>query len=436
MRLGNLYFGLYRGVGFAYLTGYTFSMFSLFRRTTSATKTVALIDISSGSVACSIVRLNREGPPEILIAERAAVAANPSRGATGLMQTMQKSFLECAERLHASMAGVLASIPDEVLRQTLHPSHAAVFLRAPWSEVYLRNVRFARKEPFPVTPATRERMLVEYVRREKPDEKEDEIVERSAVGVRLNGYAVADIPPGTEVENVELTVVSPTAPKIFLGAVRDVLRARFGSVPVTFHSAGIASSFALASIMPEEPDYLLCETAGDMTEILLVLEHIPSGRATMPVGDNLFSRTLESHAGMSPAETSSILRIAAEETSSARHKLGKTLGAAQKQFAEEFIKSVRGFGEALSGVRSIRLLAEEPAAHWLRGALADNPSLKALFPQGFSVAPVDRALLNLHLGKSPLAVHNEASGDLSLGLLSLYTDARFDEHRAFNFTLT
>lgn len=405
-------------------------MFSLFGEKDRKKKTVLIADVGSGSLGCAVVELNREGPPAILLSERSAVPASQTRDAASLMQAMQKAFREASNRLQGSMARALASVSEKD-RSLLHPTHAAVFLRAPWCDVYLRNIRFAREKPFRATPAVLERMLSDYVRRERPDEKEEEVVERSAVGIRLNGYPVADLPRSAMVVSAELTALSVTAPRIFLKQVREDVSAICGKIPVSIHSAGIAASFAAGSLFPKEPDYLLCEIGSESTELLLVQEHIPAARATFGMGTNLLNRTLESHAGLKGGEGSSALRLAKEKRSPVRAKLASTLSATQKEYAAAFGKAVRELAAAGGSALQVYVLCEEPAGHWMEQAVVVASAGGPAFQAGAAVRLLNADLLQSYVSRgAPLG-----APDVPLSLFALYADARFDESRAFNFKL-
>ncbi len=405
-------------------------MFSLFGAKDRKTKTVFIADVGSGSIGCAVAELNREGPPKILLSERSAVPVLQSLDAASLMRGMQKAFGEVSNRLQGSMARALASVPEKD-RPRLHPTHAAVFLRAPWCDVLLRNIRFARERPFRATPAVLERMLSDYVRRERPDEKEEEVVERSAVGIRLNGYAVPDMPRSAMVGSIELTALSVTAPRVFLKQVREGIAATCGRVQVSIHSAGIAASFAMGSLLPQESDYILCEVGGESTELLLVLEHIPVARATFSTGANLFTRTLEAHAGMKGGEGASALRLAKEKRSPMRAKLGSTLSVVQKEYAKAFGGAVRELVAAAGSAHAVYLLCEEPAGHFVEQAVEQAASSGPAFPAGASVRLIGPDILGSFIARGT----SLGAPDLPLSLCTLFAAARFDESRAFNFKL-
>ena len=400
-------------------------MFSWFGRDDRKTKTVLIADIGSSSVALSLAELNREGPPTLHVSERVDTAIDSSRGAEALLAAIQKALREAGNYYHSALARRLAATPEHA-RQRLSPSHAALFLRAPWCDVFLRNIRFSRSTPFRVTPALLERMLSDYVRREHPDEKGETVVERSAVGIRLNGYAVTDLPHAAEVLSAELTALSVTMPTPVLKTLRQEVSSFAGGVHTSAHAASIAASFALGSMVPEEGDYLLCDVGGETTELMLVLEHIPTARATFRLGSAIFERTLKTHAGMQSAEVSSAMRLAANRDSSMRERLGDTLGAAQKEYGTAFAAAFRQLAAASGSASVLYLLCNDASGPWLKDAITQS----APGPQTMDVRLIGPELFG------PYAPHSPAgSPDPALALFAMFADARFDEHRTFNFKL-
>lgn len=396
-------------------------MFPLFGAKDRKTKTVLIADIGSGSVGLALALLNRQGPPQLLLAERVPVAALKTRDARALFEAVQKAFRDAANRYRGDLARLLSATPGKG-RDRFRPSHAAAFLRAPWCDVLLRNIRFARSSPFRVTPALLERMLSDYLRRERPDTKEESVVERSAVGIRLNGYSVAEMPRASEVTSAELTALSVTAPAAFLKSLRAEIDALTGGIPVTAHSAGIAASFAAESLALAS-DYVLCEVGGETTELIYVLERIPAGRATFALGANVFPRTLETHAGLRGAEVPSAMRLAKEKRSPVREKLGGALSAAEREYGKAFAGAYRELTGG--GAPMVYILCEDPMNHWAEMAIAGSGLLPA--PE---VRVVGSEMLGSYVTPAP------GGRDIALSLYAIFADARFDERHSFNFKLS
>lgn len=402
-------------------------MFSLFGgKKEERTKTILVLDIGSGSVGCALVELTRDGAPTVILTSRAESNADFQSVST-LLAGLDKAFSTAAERLRTASIGLQSRMPAEAHRY--RPTHAAVFLRAPWTEVTLQNLRFARPNPFKVNPQMFERMLAEYLRKDSTPEDE-EVIERTALGIRLNGYAVPDVPQDATVLSAELTALAATAPRIFLEQIRKAVSRYFGVLPVTFHVSSIASAHALLALQQEESAFLLVEVGADTTEFLLVLDRTPAGRSTIPLGTARLFRTIMTHAGMGQEEARSAIRIAKEPQSPMRKNLAGTLDAAQKEYLEQVRKAISGLALTTGSAGKAYLLCDEPAGHWLFTAIQGDFA-RTLVPGGMELTLIGPSLFGDRVKTLQPGV-----ADPFIAALSLFADARFDEHRTFNFRLT
>ncbi|MDE2213205.1 MAG: hypothetical protein KGJ34_01580 [Patescibacteria group bacterium] len=397
-------------------------MFSLFgKKEEAATKTIAILDIGSGSVGCALILLDRKGPPSILAHTREE--AHLESGRTG--EKLQSTILASAKKALETIAKSAHKSPKG---KDGYIEHLAIFLPAPWSTLFLRNIRLAREMPVHVTPALIEGMVADYVKRERPDENTEVVIERSAVGIRLNGYGVNDLPNDVSASTVELSIVSATSSKTFIGNLRDIARPILGGhVPLSFHSTPVAATYALSTLFPETPDYILCNSEGELTELLLVLEHTPSAAATSTAACNTILRTVSVHADMARAEANSALALARDARSPMSAKLEKTLASAQRECADGFRAAATELIASFSPPRTIYVIGEGQSAQWYAESLAHAPFLKSLFPLGVAVDNVQYSTLAKNIKQSG------GSSDVFLALEAIYTDARFDERRTFNF---
>jgi len=410
---------------------------SLFgKKKEGSTKTIVIVDIGSGSVGCALAQLDRSGPPALLAQVRVDVALDAARSGEKIADAALKSAKEAMAPIAAKAranAAALALSKDSP--KDVRIDHVAVFLPAPWSSLFLRNIRLARDIPIQIDPELVERMVDDYVKRERPDTDREEVIERSAVGIRLNGYSVADVPKQAVASVIELSIVSATAPKEMLAELRALIQEVFGHhVPITFHATSVAAAYALSVVMPNTPDYIFCNSEGEVTELLLTLEHVPSGVATATVGCNTILRTLSAHADMARVEASSALTLAKNERSPMNQKLSKTLTTAGKECSEGFRTAAAELVKTAAAARTIYIAGNGPSATWYADAVARAPFLKTLFPSGVSVEAVTYSTLSKFVKNTETtSTAGAKTNDAFLALEAIYADARFDERRGLNF---
>lgn len=405
-----------------------FSLFGKKGRREHTAKTIAILDIGSGSVAAAIVTLDRNGPPRMLAEAIANIAID--LGQSGAR--MEGNTLKAVEQA----LGDIGAQARQLHAVTGPIEHIAVFLSAPWANLFLRNMRYARRQEFRANLSLIEKLIGDFIRQERPDHDttNDEIIERSAVGIRLNGYPVHEVPDNVMVSSLELTVVSSTGKRAFLDAVRDLASRSFSpETPLTFHSTTVASSYAMAITLPKVADYMLCNAEGEVTELLRVRDHIPVAAATAPTGCNVIIRTLRAHAGMDRREVVSALKLAQSE-SPQKPYLHSTLSSAKYKCAEMFRTVATELIKETGAPPVLYIAGIHPEAGIFTEAIAHAPYLKTLFPAGVGVENVNYAMLGTHVLRAP-ELTTQGENGLMMALEAIFLDGRFDRRRAFNFRL-
>ena len=164
--------------------------------------------------------------------------------------------------------------------------------------------------------------------------------------------------------------------------------------PVTFHPFANAALHATQTLFEQQNNFLLCIVTGEVAEILLVQNDTCIGRATIPLGANLPTRTLQSHGNVSVAEAHSILALA-------RHDVpphyAQPLAAAAMHFAHAFTDAVQEI-TTHSTVHSVLVVGAEPGATWVAKALSENTSsAENVFTEGAVVRALHRNHILPHI---------------------------------------
>ncbi len=197
--------------------------------------------------------------------------------------------------------------------------------------------------------------------------------------------------------------------------LRRAVQQTFGNIPITIRPLGHVVAETTHRIFEQPGEVLFAAFTGEVLELLLAERGAVRARATVPVGVHTLIRTLQSHAGMSPAEARSVLHLARQHPTGTPATYAAPLGAAQARIVSHITDAgAEILRFSLAG--QVVVLAPEPAGEWLARALAAEPSLVALFANGASV----RALHTHHL-KPHLAAH-APSPDLLLLLEAIYAD--------------
>ncbi len=364
-------------------------MFSLFgRNAEGAPRQIVIVDIGTNSIGMALAALSGTGKAPGIIAE----------ARIGMPFTLSRDTGALAGRTVAAVregAGTIANILRARSRYSRsgRVSHTAVFLPAPWCDLSLTAVRVSYGEPTAVGRADIERLAADHFKNHRAKDGY-EVIERRVAGIRLNGYAVPDMPGSATVEEIEVVVAVAEAPSRLVDPVREALHHFFGRhTALSFHSTSIALSHALSSVAPERHTYALCNSEGELAELLLVADHILLGVATSAAGAATFARTVAAHGALSPAEVPSALKLACREGSPRAEEFAPAIAAASSVCAREFRTAAAPLFAALGTPQTLYFIGGGEGAALFKEAVARAPSMRALFPAGVSLEAAPRAAL-------------------------------------------
>lgn len=280
----------------------------LFSSTKNTTKTILLVDIGSGSVGAGLAKLDSNGKPTLLYTKREDLPISLTRSGEELQNSVLTAVgvvIEDVRKVSALWSEGTTSLPQKI-------EHIAFFLAAPWSITTLRSIHFSRTKPFKMTLSVLERMLAEESKSAAgPESGMNLEIERTAVSLRLNEYKAESL-SNSMVTTVDVTLATTNSFASLRDALFDFARLFEGSA-ISFHSFGLPASYALQVLRPDISDALLLDVGAEVTEILHLKQGALVGRATAPVGSNLFMRTLKTHADMSTAQSNTALTLAKAE---------------------------------------------------------------------------------------------------------------------------
>ncbi|KKU60048.1 MAG: hypothetical protein UX81_C0005G0044 [Parcubacteria group bacterium GW2011_GWA2_47_12] len=242
-------------------------------------KKFLVIDIASGSVGATVVRMARDARPTILFTAREAVAPaeelTPEHFFSATLHSLKALCAQVFRLYRGEMAGV---------------EQAHIFLRAPWIVSKTRSVRAEFPEPSVVTEA----VLASVIREAEKGIAENfhaahreiasdvRVVEKKITEFRVNGYAVASA-LGKEARTLELTLLESFAPEnaiLKFNTLFDSLTA----APREYHAGAAAAHGALSASTEERGDSLTVCVGSEATELCIERNGILQEVVSVPVG--------------------------------------------------------------------------------------------------------------------------------------------------------
>lgn len=387
----------------------------LFSGTKNKTKTILLVDVGSGSVGAGLARLNSKGKPILLYSKREELPVGFTRSGWKL----QSNVLKSAKTVIEDVRKVAALWSEGNAIQPQKIEHVAFFLAAPWSTITLKSVHFSRTKPFKMNASVLERMLTGESKISTDASSAMPLeIEKTAVSLRLNEYRAERL-NDSMVTAVDVTLATTNSYASLHDSLLELTHSFSHNVDVTFHSFGLPASHALQTLKPDISDALLLDIGAEVTEILQIKRGALVGRATAPVGSNVYLRTLKAHANINQAEADSALKLAETEGTRLSDELSKPLMGAGRVWLKGLSSALVPLAENGLPIQ-MYILSDARVSSWIQSTIESTgmPEVyKGVLPK---VVP---------LGEREFSVGVDVKAgatDIFLMAELLFADSRFD----------
>lgn len=369
----------------------------LFENLTSASDSVALIEVSSGSVGGGYLS-NGKGGPALEFSVRVPVEVRASEEPQSAMlralaEVDKKLILEGAPTLHRNTGS--GSIREVI-----------VSVGSPWQESNVHVERVEDPKPFAFT-----RMLLRDVLRKTADAKPGRISSgESVIATILNGYET-NRPFGKEVKLADIIVLSSTIPSDVAGSIEEALRTSYHTGKISFVAFAACTYTVFRDVYPHEKDYLAVAVSDETTDIAFVKQGLLASVISVPSG----IRNLLCGSGKSEPTSSDL-----------KEKDTPGKAAAKAAWIKEILEALKTFSEEHPLPRTLFLLADEHARDYVKSTL-DDVAFRTLWlsEEPLSILPVVPSHFLPYV-----KVGTGASGDTGLMMLALYHGKRIDELHA------
>ncbi|MDO8593467.1 MAG: hypothetical protein Q7R59_01030 [bacterium] len=224
-------------------------------------ESVALIDISAGSVAGAYVRYKEGGNPSILYTRRLPIEMRPHEAHE---RAMVRALSVLGEALVAEGAPILA-------RHTGSGSAGAILVSidAPWQETRVRTEHFERNTPFTFTKG----MVATALEKTSVAPAEKILADESIIGTVLNGYETNE-PYGRKVHRAAVIVLASFIEANVAKNIATTLRGLFHTKNILFIAGTSLRYQAMRTAFPHERDVLILDSTGSLISIELVRKNL------------------------------------------------------------------------------------------------------------------------------------------------------------------
>ncbi len=329
-----------------------------------------LIDIGSGSVGASLVSYSytKDGvqeKPVILYSLRKVFPLTESVSYDQLISVIRKTLREILGTIHDVKLG----LPDKVY----------AVLSAPWYVSQARTILYNKKPAFTVT----EKFVNELVKKEIDFFKESVapqiegdayVIENTIQSLVLNGYSLKE-PIGKKAEEMKISLFVSLSPRQIIDAIHEEVEKIYRLKEIQFSSSGACSFVALRDAFPNEESAMIISVGAEVTDVVLVREHILSNAFTFPKGTHSVYRTIASSLSLdvSEARTRALLCENGHASLEMNRTLSPLLLGARNEWTETFSKTLATFVNDLSIPHTVFVIAPDELACWYKDTLLNEP---------------------------------------------------------------
>lgn len=246
-----------------------------------------ILDIESAAVRGSVVLCDGSAEPDVLFTYNAGIPWKPHTDSGYLVKTTLKAVKETVEasRRYVHIHSGKDAMPKKI--GTIH-----FILSSPWiiSEAKTLSREFSKNE------VVTEALVLKVIREEKSDlnsADKNEIVpiEQKIFDVKLNGYSISDW-KGKITKRLDVSFSRSMASQRMMDKFRDVVEHALHRTNLRFHSSLLMQHIGFGSIMPHVPDFGLIHIHGELTDVVLCMNHISTYFGSYPIGINTLVRKL------------------------------------------------------------------------------------------------------------------------------------------------
>lgn len=365
---------------------------SLFSRSERAS--VALVDISSGSVGAGYARADDSDAVELIYSARIPITRMSGEA---LQDSMLRALSEAGERLHKEGSPLL-------LRATgsARAGKALIAISAPWQETLVHTERIEEPTPFTFGHSLEKSVL----ERAKKIPANRVLSHEAVVATILDGYATRN-PYGKKARRADVVVLTSTVDAALARKIGEALRPYVqGTEPeIASYAPLVFDVFRL--LYPHEKSYLLLDASHETTELVFVERGLLTDVRAAAAGVSAIIAARGKHAPL----TSDVMQPGAGVHVERREDAG-----GKSVWVDGVVGVLKGYSAEHALPRTIFLMAEDGVRDYLKNAL-DSETMRSLWLTNdpLTIVPVTAAQF-----APKVKTGAGARPDVALMLLSLF----------------
>lgn len=302
-----------------------------------------LIHVGNGSIVCALATSSKEKKPKILYVTRAYFPISEKPTAARLVSTANTLLDSTLDTLMKN------GFTGEFWKtRKKRADFAIVVFSSPWFVSKTKRFSFSQETPFVITKS----FIHDIVEKEEALFKKDllkaggtetpeafSIIEKSVLHTKINGYTLED-GIGKKTKNFEaflfMSLVAETIEKEITS--RILKHANISKSHILLHTFPLVTFSAVRDIFQSDPDFLVMDVTGEITELTLVRDNSIIETLSFPFGRNTIIRHIADKLNLSPEIASSTLNmyLAKKTDETVSKKMDNVFLTVEKEWAGYF----------------------------------------------------------------------------------------------------
>ncbi len=302
-----------------------------------------VFDIGSSSVGGALFYREPTKIPKIIFSVRESIPIQKEMDIDAFLLSTVKSLDNVASKICSKGLGA--------------PSRVFCVLSSPWHVSQTRVIHYEKNTVFNFTTeladslTEKEIKLFESEHLEKYMETGSKIrpIELKNMQTTLNGYPTSN-PLGQKASTLSMALFVSMSPEQFLSKIEEAIDRHFSHLTIKFSSFAMAAFTVTRDLFVNQPNFLLVDIGGELTDISMTKKDILLGSISFPIGINFIIRGVSLGLSISLDEAQSMLSIFKDghATAAVEEKLKPVLDKLKIEWLKKFQESLVNMSNDIS----------------------------------------------------------------------------------------
>ncbi len=358
-----------------------------------------LININNGSINTALVSFGSNKIPKFLYSiEVPFVGEKPN---------IMKLSEGMSSLLDSSLEEIITTGWQKTGLKDKRLSHVIVSFSSPWFILKTKNIHLSKDDVFVVTKnfiddiTQKEEQLFKKELMDNYSENgidEFVIIERSVVHAKINGYVVENI-IGRKTKDFDVSLLVSAITKNIEDKVTSIIfkQTHIPKENIIVHSFPLVLFSTIRDSFENESNFLLINIDSEITDIVMVDNHIITSVISFPFGKNTIIRQLANHFKVSPeiAESQLVVYMSKKIEDSALDSTENLLRDLEKEWSVYFEDAIVNISSNMSWPKKTFVMADKNVASIFVDFLSlQKADATASFRKNMDLKLIDDAFLS------------------------------------------